>query len=141
MDSWTGNDRADKLAKQRTSKTQHDDQVSYATSKQIIQTKSRNMWHVRWARDSTGRTNYQHQQTPNQTDSINQLHRAHQTAIFHFRTHHEPLNAHLHRIKKEHQSKGVYCPDCDETVEHFLLHCRLYDNIRSRLLPAHPNIH
>ena len=51
----------------------------------------------------TGRTYYQHQQTPNQTDPVNQLRRAHQTAIKLFRlgTHHAPLNAHLHRIKKE----------------------------------------
>ena len=34
-----GNDRADKLTRQVTSKTQHDEQVSYATSKQIAQTK------------------------------------------------------------------------------------------------------
>ena len=34
-----------------------------------------------------------------------------------------------------------YCPDSDETVEHFLFHCPLYDNIRFRLLPAQPNIH
>ena len=89
-----GNDRADKLAKQGTCKTQHDKQVSYATSKQIIQTKSRKIWHDRWARGNTGRSYYQHQQT----DSINQLHRAHQTAIFRLRTHHIPLNAHLHHI-------------------------------------------
>ena len=43
----------EKLAKQGTSKTQHDDQVSYATSKQIIQTKSRKIWHDRWARCNT----------------------------------------------------------------------------------------
>ena len=136
-----GNDRADKLARQGTSKTQHDEQVSYATSKQIVQTKSRKIWHDRWARGNTGRIYYQHQQTPNQTDPINQLHRAHQTAVFRLRTHHAPLNAHLHRIKKEHPAKSVYCPDSDETIEHFLFHCPLYDNIRSRLLPAQPNIH
>ena len=88
-----------------------------------------------------GSRSVQHQQTPNQTDPINQLHRAHQTAVFRLRTHHAPLNAHLHRIKKEHPAKCVYCPDSDETVEHFLFHCPLYDNIRSRLLPAQPNIH
>ena len=89
----------------------------------------------------TGRTYYQLQHTPNQTDPINKLHRAHHTAIFRLRTHHAPLNAHLHRIKKEHPAKCVYCPDSDETVEHFLFHCPLYDNIRTRLLPAQPNIH
>ena len=130
-----GNYRADKLARQGTSKTQHE-QVSYAISKQIVQTKSRKIWHDRWARGNTGRIYYQHQQTPNQTDPINQLHRAHRTAVFRLRTHHAPLNAHLHRVKKEHPAKCVYCPDSDETIEHFL-----YDNIRSRLLPAQPNIH
>ena len=99
------------------------------------------IWHDRWARGNTGRIYYQHQQTPNQTDPINQLHRAHQTAVFRLRTHHAPLNAHLHRIKKEHPAKCVYCPNSDETIEHFLFHCPLYDNIRSRLLPAQPNIH
>ena len=69
------------------------------------------------------------------------VHRAHQTAIFRLRTQHAPLNAHLHRIKKDHPAKCVYCPDSDETVEHFLFHCQLYDNIRSRLLPAQPTIH
>ena len=136
-----GNDRADKLARQGTSKTQHDEQVSYATSKQIVQTKSRKIWHDMWARGNTGRIYYQHQQTPNQTDPINQLHRAHQTAVFRLRTHHAPLNAHLYRIKKEHPAKCVYCPDSDETIGHFLFHYPLYDNIRSRLLSAQPNIH
>ena len=74
----------------------------------------------------------------NQTDPINQLHRAHQTAIFRLRTHHAPLYAHLHRIKKEHPAKCVHCPDSDETIYHFLFHCPLYDNIRTRLLPAQP---
>ena len=46
-------------------------------------------------------------------------------------THHAPLNAHLHRIKKEHPAKCVYCPDSDETIEHFLFHCPLYDQIQT----------
>ena len=105
-----GNDRADTLERQGTSKTQHDEQFSYATSKQIVQTKSRKIWHDRWARGNTGWIYYQHQQTPNQTDPINQLHRAHQTAVFRLRTHHAPLNAHLHRIKKEHPAKVCLLP-------------------------------
>ena len=98
------------------------------------------IWHDRWARGNNGRTYYQHQQTLNQTDYINQLHRAQHTAIFRLRTQHAPLNAHLHRIKKDHPAKCVYCPDSDETVEHFLLHCSLYDSIRRRLLAAQPTI-
>ena len=88
---------------------------------------------------STTSTNkLQTRQTPstNYTEHISVL-----TAVFRLRTHHAPLNAHLHRIKKEHPAKCVYCPDSDETIEHFLFHCPLYDNIRSRLLPAQPNIH
>ena len=86
------------------------------------------------SRRNTGQTYYQYQQTPNQTYIINRPRRAHQTTIFRLRTHHAPLNAHLHRIKKELQSKCVYCPDSDE---HFPFHCQLY-NIRTRLLPAQP---
>ena len=89
----------------------------------------------------TSFNSFMHQHTPNQTDPINQLRRAHQTAVFRLRTHQAPLNAHLHRIKKEHPANYVYCPDSDETVEHFLFNCPLYDNIRSRLLSAQPNIH
>ena len=33
-----------------------------------------------------------------------------------------------------------YCPDSDDTVEHFMFHCPPYDNIRSRLLPAQPKL-
>ena len=84
---------------------------------------------------------YQQQQTPNQTDSINQLHRAHLTVIFRLRKHHAPVNAHLHRIKKEHQSKCVYCLDNGETVDHFVSHCPLYVNIRAEIMPAQPIIH
>ena len=50
--------------------------------------------------------------------------------------HHAPRNTHLHPIKKEHPAKCVCCPDSDETIEHFLFHCSLYDDIRTRLLPA-----
>ena len=42
------------------------------------------------------------------------------------RTNHVTLNAHLHRIKKEHQAKCVYCPGSDETVDHVRIHCPLY---------------
>ena len=108
-ESWTL-DRADTLARQGTSNAQHDEHVSYATSKQIIQTKYRKMWHDRWARGNTGRTYYQHQQTPNQTYPINQLHRAHQTAIFRLRTQHAPLNAHLQRTKKQHPQSVSTAP-------------------------------
>ena len=46
-----------------------------------------------------------------------------------------------HDLKGSMSAKCVYCPDSDETVEHFLFHCPLYDHIRSRLLPAQRNIH
>ena len=49
------NDRADLLAKQRTTMTQHDGPVYCIESKQIIKTKSRKSLHDRWARGNTGR--------------------------------------------------------------------------------------
>ena len=78
---------------------------------------------------NTGRTYYQHQQIPNQTDPIKYPHRAHQTAIIRPRTQHAPLNAHLHRIMKEHQAKCVYCPNSDETVGHILISQFLLQNV------------
>ena len=69
---------------------------------------------------------------------MHQLHRAYhyhyQTDIFHLRPHHGPVNAHLHHLKKEHPANCVHCPDNDETVDNFLLHCPLYNNIKTRLL-------
>ena len=115
-----GNDRAYKLAKQETSKTQGDGPVSYAASKLTIQTKSRKIWHDRRARGTAGRICCQHHHTPSQTDHIKQLYRPHHTARFRLSTNPAPLNAHLHRIKKEHQAKCV--PDSDETLDHPLLH-------------------
>ena len=64
------------------------------------------------------------------------LHRAQQSAIFRLRTQHTTLNTHLHRIKKDHSAACFYCPDSDETTEHFLLHCPQYNDIR----PPHPTI-
>ena len=66
-----GNDRADPLARHGTSKTQHDEQVSYATSKQIVQTKSRKIWHDRWACGNTGSTTSTNKLQTRQTPSTN----------------------------------------------------------------------
>ena len=43
--------------------------------------------------------------------------------------------------RKNTQHNYFYCPDSDDTIDHVLFHCPLYDNIRTRLLPAQPNIH
>ena len=140
MDSWilwySGNDRADKLAKLGTSKTQHDAQVSYATdhtnevSEDLAgQVGSWQHWTDLLPAPTNSKPDRLYQPTTQSTSYC----------YICLRTHHTPLNAHLHRIKKDHPAKCVYCPDSDETVEHFL--CPLYDNITSRLLPAQPNIH
>ena len=104
--------------------------------------KSRKIWHDRWARGNTGRIYYQHQQTPNQTDSINQP-TTQSTSDCRISPQNTPCIA--ERTPTSHQerspAKCVYCPDSDETVEHVLFRCPLYDNIRTRLLPAHQNIH
>ena len=103
-----GNDRADKLARQGTSKTQHNEQVSYATSKQIVQTKSRKIWHDRWARGNTGRIYYQHQQTPNQKDRINQLHTAKQTDC-RISPQHTPCTAELTPTSHQERTPSKVC--------------------------------
>ena len=51
-----GNDRSVKLAKLGTSETQHDEPVSCATSKKILQPKYRKIGHNSWDRGNIGRT-------------------------------------------------------------------------------------
>ena len=65
-----GNDTADMLAKKGASKTQPDEAVSYSTAKQIVLAKSQKVQLYRWARETTGRTLYQHQKALNQTYPI-----------------------------------------------------------------------
>ena len=56
-----------------------------------------------WARCNTGQIYYQHQQTPNQIDPINQLH----IRLPYFVWEQALLNTYLHRIKKEHPGSKV----------------------------------
>ncbi len=42
-----------------------------------------------------------------------------------------PLDVRLHRIKKEHPAKCVYCPDSNVAFDHSLLYCPLHDYTRT----------
>ncbi|KAG2757243.1 hypothetical protein P692DRAFT_20712694 [Suillus brevipes Sb2] len=42
------------------------------------------------------------------------------------RSHHAPLNSHLHRISKAEHPYCPHCPDQEETVQHFLIACPHY---------------
>ena len=94
----------------------------YDTTYEEIDTISRVSYKRRFGMTG-GQTYYQHQQTPNQTDPINRLHRAHQTAIFRFRTHHAPLNVQPHRIKKVCPAPTVMNAHCTTSKpEHYVSH-------------------
>ena len=67
------------------------------------------------------------------TDNLPKRHTA---AIFQLCTGHAPLNKHLHRISKADNPSCPHCPDHDETVTHFLLHCPRYERQRAHLCYA-----
>ena len=65
--------------------------------------------------------------------------RAHQSYLGKQHAEHPPTSH--HERTPNNVDSYVYSPDSDETVDYFLLHCPLYDNIGTRLLSAQPTIH
>jgi hypothetical protein len=52
------------------------------------------------------------------------------------RTHHAPLNQHLHRISKSLTPSCPHCPNIDENIHHFLLACPHYQQERHAMINA-----
>jgi hypothetical protein len=57
---------------------------------------------------------------------IKQLPRQNRAILTQLRTEHIPLNAYLKRFKKRESAKCGECGEEDETVDHYLLHCKAY---------------
>uniref|UniRef100_A0A0B7BUJ0 RNase H type-1 domain-containing protein n=1 Tax=Arion vulgaris TaxID=1028688 RepID=A0A0B7BUJ0_9EUPU len=136
-----GNDKADHLAKQGSSKPQIDKPVSIQSIKQILKNNSREDWLNRWAMGTTGRDMYAEMNRPNPKDNINLLQRKDQSTIFQLRTGHVGLNYHLHRINPTHLPHCRKCSHSCETVQHILLECPGLHKARQELLPPHPSVH
>ena len=135
-----GNERADKLAKQGSSKPQPPKPVPLKTTKNIIKQEYKQNWTDKWSKGMTGRKVYEHLKAPKPKDDMARLKRKDQTAIFRLRTGHVPFNFHRNRFNPE---VPPLCPLCDspyETVEHVLLECRELKDLRQLHLPDQASI-
>ena len=119
----SGNEIADQLANEGKEKEQPPSYRSYREVKTLIQNKKKTILHSK-----TGGYN------PNQ-DTLNQLPRHHQTAIFCFRAGHCRLNSHLERTGGK-ASAQCPCGEADQTPEHFLQSCSLYHQARQQIWPT-----
>ena len=136
----SGNERADRLAKEGSKKEQYEKQCSYQTVKKMIKNNSKKAWMNRWEKGSTGRTMFSNMAKPMPKDSINLLPRQDQSLIFQLRTGHAPLNLHLNRINPQHLP---ICRNCDypyESTAHVLFDCQATKSLRKELLPPIPTI-
>ena len=117
-----GNDKADKLAKKGSDKTQPHTKATYRTAKQIIRANIKEEWLRGWATNETGRELFRHMAAPKRADPINDLSRKDQSTIFRLRVQHIGLNKHLYRIGATLTSACPLCDCLEETVEHHLFH-------------------
>ena len=106
----TGNENADRLAKEGGKQAQHLPSQSYQEPKTLIKT--------RWKSAFSKRTGGYH---PTK-DPIHHLGRAEQTAIFRPRTEHCGLNAHLKRIGVAESALCGYGTE-EQTPQHMLQTC------------------
>ena len=136
----TGNEIADKLAKQGASKEQPNIPVDQETTKQILRNISKEEWYNRWALGTTGRAVFREMSRPKSNDNINFLNRLDQYTIFHLRTGHGKTNAHLNRIDPAHPPLCRNCTHPYETTKHILFECPRLVNERRELLPPFPTV-
>ena len=135
-----GNERADKLAKQGSTRPQVTLPTSINTARQTIKTNKREEWMNGWAMGKTGRPIFNHMTAPNLKDGLNSLERRDQVTIFRLRSQHIPLNAHLNRIRPESEPNCLLCPHPYETVAHLLFECPALQDLRENLLPPSPDV-
>ena len=117
---------------------QPDKSVSQATAKQILKSNKNIEWLNQWAQSDKGRVMFQYVSKPKKNDPINLLERKDQVVIFRLRTNHIQLNAHLSRIKKDHEPNCVLCDYREETVQHILFECPPLQVLRRQFLPPEP---
>ena len=109
----SGNEEADKLAKQGSEMEQEENSVSYDEMKTVVKALFK---------------------VPQPNDSYHQLTRQDQVIIFRLRTGHNKLNKHLHRLKIVASSR-CQCQEDDQTAEHILQECRNLQSLRKETWP------
>ena len=117
-----GNDMADTLAKEGSSKEQEDRSTTYQEERTIIKAKLQTKWlqqHPRF----------------NRADSYYLLTRSEQVVIFRLRTGHNRLNHHMHTKFGIGQSDQCPCETGSMTTEHLLQSCPRHDDLRNQTWP------
>ena len=118
----SGNERADRLAKEGSRLIQPTPPATYEETKTLLRGSFRRGW---------ANLNHGYQA---QTDPIRTLERKHQTLIFRMRTGHCGLRTHLKRIGAT-ATATCQCGEADQTSAHILQDCPLFDEQRQQSWP------
>ena len=119
-----GNEAADLLAKEGTTKEQEDRSTSYSEAKTIIKAKQQSKWK-------------DHHPQHNKSDPYYLLTRREQVTIFRLRTGHNRLNHHLFNKLRIGHTEQCPCSTGSQTTEHLLQYCPLYEALRWKHWPDH----
>lgn len=128
----SGNEMADKLAKQAAQQTMIDMDIKYSKSeiKSIVKTKILGKWQHIWNNGSTGRQYYTIQNIVGKGRETRK-NKKEEDKFSRMRFNHTSLNSTLHMINKH--ADGMCECNNQETVEHVLMHCPIYQTERNIL--------
>ena len=119
-----GNEAADSLAKEGTTKEQVDRSTSYPEVKTILKAKQHSKWRHKHPRY-------------NKADPYYQLTRREQVTVFRLRTGHNRLNYHLYSKLRIGHTEQCPCGTGSQTTEHLLQFCPTYEPLRKGIWPDH----
>ena len=119
-----GNEAADSLAKEGTTKEQVDRSTSYPEVKTILKAKQHSKWKHKhpWY---------------NKADPYYLLTRREQVTVFRLRTGHNRLNYHLYSKLRIGHTEQCPCGTGSQTTEHLLQFCPTYEPLRKGIWPDH----
>ena len=119
-----GNEAADSLAKEGTTKEQVDRSTSYPEVKTVLKAKQRSMWRHKHPRY-------------NKADQYYLLTRREHVTVFRLRTGHNHLNYHLYSKLHIGYTEQCPCGTGSQTTEHLLQSCPIYEPLRKGIWPDH----
>ena len=119
-----GNEGADSLAKEGTTKQQVDRSTSYLEVKTILKAKQHSKWRHKHPRY-------------NKADPFYLLTRREQVTAFRLRTGHSSLKYHLYSKLRIGHTEQCPCGTGSQTTEHLLQSCPAYEPLRKGIWPDH----
>ena len=119
-----GNEAADSLAKEGTTKEQVDRSTSYPEVKTILKAKQHSKWRHKHPRY-------------NKADPYYLLTRREQVTVFRLRTGHNRLSYHLYSKLRIGHTEQCPCGTGSQTTEHLLQFCPTYEPLRKGIWPDH----